>query len=188
MSYSPNTTLKTFVTFRVVGDQLDPNEISAVLKLNPTIAYRNGQPYKPSERSSSTLIGKTGMWFYSTEREVKSTNFKDHIDTLMAHLALEDISEMLEDDSAAAMRILARHWLSWGLQPLPRFLTGRLQQLQSVLRAKNLTASVSCYWYGQDHATPPEFPKHLAKRLAEVPITIEYDFDTEATALINQAG
>lgn len=184
MSYSPHTTLKTFVTFRVMGDALEPNEITGILKFNPTMAYRRGEEYEAGKRAGP-LVGKTGVWFYSTDREVKSTDFYDHLNTLVAHLALENVSEVLDDDAAIMMKILTRRMFPWAAMPAPRFLRGRLQQFQSAIKAKNLAASVSCYWYGARGATAPEFPRRLADRLSEVPISIELDLDTESTAALS---
>ena len=38
---------RAFATLRFAGDALEPNEISRVLKEEPTRAYRKGQRYRP---------------------------------------------------------------------------------------------------------------------------------------------
>jgi hypothetical protein len=71
-------TRKTFATFRVSGDALDPNQVTRILRLLPTIAYAKGQQYFAGERIGH-LTGKTGIWLFSTENVVASDALHDHL-------------------------------------------------------------------------------------------------------------
>ena len=58
------STIRAFATLRFVGDALDPDEISDVVKERPTKAHRKGEIYRPSPRSPE-VTGKTGIWYFS---------------------------------------------------------------------------------------------------------------------------
>src|ERR1700738_3812137 len=74
-------TLAAYATMRFVGDALDPEEISGVLKQQPTRAYPQGQRYHPDPRSPETT-GKTGVWYFSTKRSTTSKILGDHLAAL----------------------------------------------------------------------------------------------------------
>jgi len=61
----------SFATFRVAGGRLAPQEITGPLQTPPTAAYRKGEKIKLEARSPET-VGKTGMWFLSTDEEPAS--------------------------------------------------------------------------------------------------------------------
>ena len=71
-------TRKTFATFRVSGDALDPEQVSRILRHVPTVAYAKGQQYFGGERTGP-LVGKTGMWLLSTKDIVASGALHDHL-------------------------------------------------------------------------------------------------------------
>lgn len=68
---------KAFVTLRFAGDDLDPAEISAVLPVKPTRAYRKGEGFFAGPHAGK-LRGRTGMWFLATDRLVPSDDLNDH--------------------------------------------------------------------------------------------------------------
>jgi len=68
---------KAFVTLRFVGDDLDPDEISAVLPIKPTRAHCKGKEFFAGPRAGN-LHGRTGMWFLATDKLVPSDNLQDH--------------------------------------------------------------------------------------------------------------
>jgi hypothetical protein len=74
-------TIRTFATPRFVGDGLDPNEISRVVKEKPARAHKRGQPYRPGPRSPEST-GKTGVWYFSTKHNVQSNDLADHLNAL----------------------------------------------------------------------------------------------------------
>jgi len=60
-----------FVTLRFAGDDLDPDEISALLPVKPTRAHRKGETFFAGPRAGN-LRGRTGMWFLATDKLVPS--------------------------------------------------------------------------------------------------------------------
>src|SRR6516225_4425885 len=74
-------TIRMFATLRFAGDALDPEEISRVIKETPALAYKRGQSYRPGQRSPE-IIGKTGVWFFSTKRKIQSSELTDHLNAL----------------------------------------------------------------------------------------------------------
>src|SRR5215831_14521887 len=79
-------TISVFATLRFVGDALDPDEISEALKQKPKRAYRKGETYRPGPRGPE-LIGKTGLWYFSTDRVIPSKDLGDHLDALIRLIA-----------------------------------------------------------------------------------------------------
>ena len=69
---------KAFVTLRFAGDDLDPEEISALLPVKPTRARRKGEEFFAGPRASN-LLGRTGMWFLATDKLVPSGDLQDHL-------------------------------------------------------------------------------------------------------------
>ncbi len=60
-STTSDGTVRTFATFTVVGDRLDPDEVTEILKIRPNLAYAKGEKYDAGERAGP-LMGKTGVW------------------------------------------------------------------------------------------------------------------------------
>lgn len=69
---------KAFVTLRFAGDDLDPDEISAVLPVKLTRAHRKGEEFFAGARSGN-LRGRTGIWFLATDKLVLSDDLRDHL-------------------------------------------------------------------------------------------------------------
>ncbi len=69
---------KAFVTLRFAGDELDPDEISAVLPVKPTRAHRKGETFFAGPRAGK-LRGRTGIWFLATDKLVPSDDLQDHL-------------------------------------------------------------------------------------------------------------
>lgn len=68
---------RAFVSLRFAGDNLDPDEISAVLPIAPTRAHRKGEEFFAGPKAG-TLRGRTGIWFLATDRLVPSDQLDDH--------------------------------------------------------------------------------------------------------------
>ncbi len=67
---------KTKVTFRILGDELDPNEVTNSLQIQPTRAYAKEEEY--NSKSGQTLRRPTGHWSISSEGFVDSTSTEAH--------------------------------------------------------------------------------------------------------------
>lgn len=73
--------VRAFATLRFAGDALDPDEISRVVKEQPTKAYRKGQTYRSGPHGPD-VTGRTGVWFFSTRRKIPSKDLADHLHAL----------------------------------------------------------------------------------------------------------
>src|SRR4051794_39919576 len=67
-----------FATLRFAGDNLDPEQISAVLGIAPRRAYQKGEAYYSGKRAV-TLSGRTGIWLLFTDRLTASRDLADHL-------------------------------------------------------------------------------------------------------------
>jgi hypothetical protein len=103
------TTIRAFATLRFAGDTLDPDEISRVVKEQPTHAYRKGQRFRPGPRSPE-VTGKTGVWYFSTKRKIASKDLTDHLDALVRLVfpfgdedkRLRELRELMERENLQA--------------------------------------------------------------------------------------
>jgi hypothetical protein len=73
------TDRKAFVTLRFAGDDLDPQEISAILPVKPTRAHRKSEEFFAGP-NAGTLRGRTGIWFLATDKLVHSDDLRDHLE------------------------------------------------------------------------------------------------------------
>lgn len=140
-------TIRAYATLRFAGDALDPDEISRVVKEQPTRAYRKGQTYRPGPRSPE-VTGKTGVWYFSTKRNVKSKNLADHLN------ALERLIAPFGDQD------------------------NRLRELRDIMERRNLHAHVTCFWRGLPGGHEPSIPSVATTALRRLPADIEPDFAT----------
>lgn len=138
--------ISSFATLRFAGDALDPDEISGVLKRKPTRAYRKGEQYKPGLRSPE-LIGKTGLWYFSTNGLVPSNNLRDHLDLLIRLISPFD-------DQGH-----------------------RLKQLREIMDKRNLQAHLSLFWRGVPGAEKPTISPVETDVFKRLPADIDVDFD-----------
>jgi Domain of unknown function (DUF4279) len=69
---------KAFVILRFGGDNLDPDEISAILPVEPTRAHRKGQEFFAGPHAGN-LRGRIGMWFLATDKLVPGDDLQDHL-------------------------------------------------------------------------------------------------------------
>jgi hypothetical protein len=69
---------KAFATLRFAGDDLDPEEIAAILPVRPTRAHRKGEEFAAGPRAGR-LRGRTGIWYLATDELVASDDLQDHL-------------------------------------------------------------------------------------------------------------
>ena len=140
--------IRAFATLRFAGDALDPAEISRILDEEPTRAYRKGQRFRPSARSPE-VIGKTGVWYFSTRRKIPGNDLVDHLDAL-----LRLIFPFADADK-------------------------RLKELRDIMEREDLQAHVTCFWRGPSDAPTPSIPLNVTASLQRLPADIEADFANE---------
>ncbi len=140
--------IKAFATLRFAGDALDPEEISRALGTNPTRAYRKGEGFSPGPRTPR-VVGRTGVWFLSTDKLVSSQDLHDHLRYLVRVLMPEPHHEE------------------------------RLACIRELMQRKHLEAHVTCFWYGSEGEPEPTIPPEAAAAFARLPADIETDFRTD---------
>ena len=79
---------RSFLTIRLSGDRLDPEEVSGVLGVRPSKAWRKGERYHAGHRAG-WLVGRSGVWFLATDDCVSSSRLDDHLQFLAALLSCE---------------------------------------------------------------------------------------------------
>jgi len=136
MTNSENT-MRAFATLRFAGDALDPDEISRVVKEQPTRAYRKGERYRPGPRSPE-VTGKTGVWYFSTRRKIQSKDLTDHLDALVTLIfpfadqdrRLKELHDIMERENLQAHVTCFWRGPSGANQPsIPSVVSGALHRL-----------------------------------------------------------
>jgi hypothetical protein len=94
---------RTYATFRVSGDALDPDEVGAVLGLAPTRAFAKGQEVAIDHKAKTTRRQPTGIWLLTTQERVASTSLERHL----VHLL-----EAVEPAAPALARLRAQRGLA----------------------------------------------------------------------------
>ncbi len=83
---------RTYSTLRVLSDAHVPDEVTALLKFEPTRAFRKGEPH-----AQGRLQRKTNGWFYSTKGLSDSRDTRRHIDMILTALdGRKDAIEQLQ--------------------------------------------------------------------------------------------
>jgi len=83
---------KTYVMLLVVEKDLDPDELTKLLKVKPTRSHRRGDPFRPGDRPATRAYG---AWSFSTEGLLESSELPDHASKLLA--AIEPAKSALLD-------------------------------------------------------------------------------------------
>jgi hypothetical protein len=140
---------KTYATLRVTGDNLDPNQITKILRVVPTISYAKGEKYFGGKRTGE-LIGRTGLWSFSTDGLVASDNLHHHLSHIMG---------ILIPGRQDAIPLFHMH----------AFLA----------RNKGIKADLRCFWHGRSGAKKPSIPKLVSEAMKFLPAAVEPDFDVD---------
>lgn len=88
---------RTHATFRLVGDALNPEEVTAALAVEPTQASRKDD-HIAGGRKGTPRIQHSGVWLLGSEGRVSSTSLERHLVYLLetiepASLALDRLRE-----------------------------------------------------------------------------------------------
>lgn len=150
--------LKTFATLRIVGDELNPDQITKFLRIRPTQAYAKGQRYTSGPKSAN-ILGRTGVWYLSTDKIVASSDLNDHLDYLFKALQLGGRHSIRAPDGA--------------------HLTANLIELRHFMEKKSLRAVVTCFWYGPAGTRKPSIPRETTEVFNLINAEIETEFDTD---------
>jgi hypothetical protein len=76
------TCLETWATFRIFHEELDPEEISKLLGIEPSYSYLKGSSYGDRGRKN-----RFGGWLLETQNNVHSRDIRRHIDWLLEHFS-----------------------------------------------------------------------------------------------------
>jgi hypothetical protein len=159
-------TMKAFVTFRVTGDKLAPDEVTQLLKVQPTHIRVKGTPY--STGRSDNIVPSTNIWFFSTDSVIVSHNIFDHIRLALFVLGFIGPSVIEQLDTTANGRFIQ----------FPRLLS-----LKSLLEKVTAKATMTFFWHGGAASIDPKVPEELFDllRLAQIDVEVDFDKDEDLT-------
>ena len=110
---------RAFITFRVAGDKLVPEDVTKLLGLKPTLEYAKGARYRRAPNGPE-LTGRTGVWYFSTDMFMGKP-LEHHIGYLLDRFAgkekLEQFKKFLRENSLHA--ILTCFWAGPPTQKAP---------------------------------------------------------------------
>jgi hypothetical protein len=88
-----------FVSFTIIGEKLDPEKISAALKLAPSRAFRAGE-----KKGTGDDEWDHGLWSVSTESVIEAEDLAEHIAWLLDRLepSATELGEVLSGDDIRA--------------------------------------------------------------------------------------
>jgi hypothetical protein len=116
------------------------------------MAYAKGERYRAGERTGD-LIGKTGLWLFSTDGVVASDNLLHHL----AHIVSILVPGPTDVGPLAHLHALLTHH-------------------------KGIRADLSCFWHGRFEAKRPSIPRAYSEFLKVIPADLALDFDTDSQA------
>lgn len=93
---------RTYATFRLAGDALKPDEVSAVLGLTPTRGLAKDQEVPVGRKGKTTRRQRTGIWLLDTAHSVESTSLERHLIHLL---------DAIEPAAAALQALRDKHEL-----------------------------------------------------------------------------
>jgi hypothetical protein len=91
---SKTGTLVTNAGINFAGDRLDPDRLTAVLGVQPTVAYRKGEVFKRT-RTGHDVRGRTGLWRLTTRARLESLELREHLAFLLDVLFPEGSSKLV---------------------------------------------------------------------------------------------
>jgi hypothetical protein len=102
------TCVKTCSTLRILSDDVLPEQITEVLGIQPTKAFRKGEPH-----SGGKLLRKMNGWFYSTKNLSTSRDSRRHLDMILNALNCKE--QQIKNLQARGCRTdITSYWVSCG--------------------------------------------------------------------------
>lgn len=102
------TCVETFSTLRVFSDEMGPDEISELLQIHPTRAFRKGDTHNKGK-----LKRKSSGWFYCTRSLSSSRDSRRHIDLILKALGRKAYAVRKLHQRGCKIDIIT-YWLSVG--------------------------------------------------------------------------
>jgi Domain of unknown function (DUF4279) len=96
---NPNCEL-TNATFRLMGDLIQPNELTILLGIQPNFSHAKGDTF---ESRAGLLKHRTGIWALESENKLEATNLEKHLIFLL---------DKLEPVSANILELITKYSLS----------------------------------------------------------------------------
>lgn len=146
----------TDAAFRITGDDLDPEEISRQLGIEPSHSHRKGEPHIGRSGYDYEKPWSTGVWLVSSEDVVKSLDLRRHLDWVIG--LVRDKADVLAAyrQRGFATDVLC-YWVGgWILGIGPTISPDQMR----ALAALGLELIVDGGYWGKG-------PKDMAKRLTE---------------------
>jgi hypothetical protein len=158
--------MRTFISLRVVGPTLEPDEITKLLGVYPTHVHKNGETYSTGRTS---ITPTSGMWLLATDKMFLTPDLASHIRLILVLFGLDKVLFGLDKLQAA--------YESRSPDGIAFFrLAERLQTDAS------LSATMSFFWHGGPNSTAPTVPDLLLQLLALLHIHVELNFDKDEPA------
>lgn len=129
---------RTYATFRLLGDLLNPSDITSRLGITPSKAFAKGETWDKTGIRQCT----TGIWKLSSKDELMTTNLERHLVFLLNRLEPVTLEIIKIADELSLETDFFCYWLSATGHGGPEFSPGVLR------RISNLNASLNLDFYG----------------------------------------
>jgi hypothetical protein len=104
----PDSENEAHATFRLLGDALDPEEVTRLIGIEPSFARRKGDKYGSRERP---VVSQTGIWALESEKSVAGPDLNAHLRFLLSQLGSKTstVKELVRQGLSAD---LLCYWMS----------------------------------------------------------------------------
>jgi hypothetical protein len=125
--------------------------------IQPTLSYSKGEKYSRGPKGGE-LVGRTGMWFFSTREIVAGGDLDEHLLYLMLLLMPVGVHKG---------------------HAVP--LVQKVDKLRKYIDAKDLEAAFTCFWHGRHGEKKPTIPKFMRwiAMMLSAEILTDYGTDSE---------
>jgi Domain of unknown function (DUF4279) len=142
---NPNCEI-TNATFRLMGDLIQPDELTVLLGIQPSFSHAKGDTL---ESRAGLLKHRTGIWALESEDKLETTNLEKHLISLL---------DKLESVSAIILELITKYSLSVDFHCYWVSETGQggpLISPETLMRVANLNAYLDfeIHFFGVDEAS-----------------------------------